>query len=98
MFQRTNHFDVADGVLVDELPHLGGTRVMHPHSTIHELYAGSIAGGENGVEVGAAQSVVGFSSSRCLPRVAAAVAQRTWTLVGSGTYTASTSGSSRRAK
>uniref|UniRef100_A0A0A9FA45 Uncharacterized protein n=1 Tax=Arundo donax TaxID=35708 RepID=A0A0A9FA45_ARUDO len=32
----------------------------------------------------AAHTAVGFSRSTCLPRLAAAVAQRTWRLVGSG--------------
>ena len=56
MENSTHHFDVADGVLVvDELPHLGGARVVHPHGGVHELDPRGVAGGEDGVEVGGAE-------------------------------------------
>ena len=56
VFPRTHHSDVAEGVLVgDDLPHLGGARVVDPHGGVHELDPRGIAGGEDGVEVGGAQ-------------------------------------------
>lgn len=57
--------------------------MVHPHGGVHELDARGVAGGEDGVEVGGAERG-GLLEEDVLPAAAAAVAQRTWRLVGSG--------------
>ena len=53
---RSHHSDIAKGILVaDDLPHLGGARVVDPHGGVHELDPGGVAGAEDGVELGGAE-------------------------------------------
>lgn len=51
----TLQFELLETLFIgEELPHLGGPRVVHPHGAVHELHPIGFASLDDGVELSSA--------------------------------------------